>query len=665
MLIAWFAPSIVAGAGLLNVALGWAMPSEAGQLSAGAASLGWASPVVLHDVVLRDPHGLVIGAAKEIRTERRLARLALAPRGPGVIHVVRPEVQFRLSESSSNIEQLIAALTATPGESKGVATQIVVTDGVVVIHEPERDDAWRLEDVAVTVGVSRGSQPLESLDVSAVVAGQPEAATFEATVENAPLESNEPAGQGRGAQTPGYQIHLDARGVPLAIAQNLAGRYLPGVELAGRLTTRLDATYAGPLDMDALVAALKDGASPSPAASLTGIIELADFSLAADALGEDRVVLAAAQLPLQAEWNHNGLRIAKFDLGCDLGQARLQGDLPLGKFAAGDPWAAVIDAVYQLSGRVDLARLGNMLPGLLRIREGTSLTSGQIDFSLASDGDYLSRVWRATATTSKLTAQSGGREIAWDSPLEASATVRRLNQKDYELQQFSANAEFLKLTGGGNQQNLQASLAFDLTQLTERLGQFFDLGGWQAAGQGSGNLSWRQNDGAFDARAALAINQWRLVTPSRRSWTAPNVNISAAAIGEQTGAELSRLETATVDISAGQDRLAARLIQPVNDPSTEKPLSFQVTVQGELAHGATVADWNLSGELAASARVDWSPEAVAVSQIDLGVRNLRYVRESLSLNEPQVTLSGGARWDRAGSKVETQAASLVSSWRAR
>ena len=73
---------------------------------------------------------------------------------------------------------------------------------------------------------------------------------------------------------------------------------------------------------------------------------------------------------------------------------------------------AAARAVGEITGQVDLAKLAAILPGTLRIRDGTKIESGQINLRLANrpNGEH----WAATGRieTTRLVANDRGRQIA-------------------------------------------------------------------------------------------------------------------------------------------------------------------------------------------------------------------------------------------------------------
>ena len=74
--LAWFAPKIIATTGLWKPLVGKFAPPLAGRVDAASLSLGWLSPIVVKDLVVRDEAGEVLAQVGVFQSEKTLLSLA-------------------------------------------------------------------------------------------------------------------------------------------------------------------------------------------------------------------------------------------------------------------------------------------------------------------------------------------------------------------------------------------------------------------------------------------------------------------------------------------------------------------------------------------------------------------------------------------------------------
>ena len=106
----WFLPALVAHTPLRNWLVSAAVPGLGGRVTIGSASLGWLSPVVVQQIVVRDAQNGEPITIAAVKTETSLWRLALSHTDLGVIHVEHPEVKLALRPDGSNVEDLLQPL---------------------------------------------------------------------------------------------------------------------------------------------------------------------------------------------------------------------------------------------------------------------------------------------------------------------------------------------------------------------------------------------------------------------------------------------------------------------------------------------------------------------------------------------------------------------------
>src|SRR6188768_2179070 len=106
--LAWFAPTLIATTGLWKPLLGRIAPPLSGKVDAGSLSLGWLSPIVVKDLVVRDEAGEVLAQVGIFRSEKTLLSLAQNQNDLGKFTVDEPQGRIVLHTDGSNIEDLLA-----------------------------------------------------------------------------------------------------------------------------------------------------------------------------------------------------------------------------------------------------------------------------------------------------------------------------------------------------------------------------------------------------------------------------------------------------------------------------------------------------------------------------------------------------------------------------
>ena len=139
-------------------------------------------------------------------------------------------------------------------------------------------------------------------------------------------------------------------------------------------------------------------------------------------LGGDQ--LHADSVAVQARFSVSNqlLHVGRLVLHSELGHLDVSGSTP------SRTWLAPIGARLvrppfgpegqRVAGRLDLAQLARTLPRTLRVRGGTELTSGQIEFEFTGSDPGGNAIWQGSVQTSTLTGLHGGRTVKWEQPLQ-------------------------------------------------------------------------------------------------------------------------------------------------------------------------------------------------------------------------------------------------------
>ena len=325
---------------------------------------------------------------------------------------------------------------------------------------------------------------------------------------------------------------------------------MPGATVSGRLSTEVAAAWGG----------------TTPGCNdVKATLNLEGFSLAMPAMQTDVLQLANVQADCHATWQADRIDIDQSSLQCDVGNAALRGTVPLGG-KDGFSFTALMHQPQQFSGGLDLAKLAQMLPATLSLRQQMQINSGAVRWVWTSTPDGQNTKWHGELDVGNLTASDNGRPIAWTKPISAVFDAHDAATAGLVVDQARCESEFLHVEGAGTADDLSAKLNLSLNKLADQLGQFVNLGSTKFAGEGEGNLTWKRSpDKQFDAAADLQLRGFQLQTANNPPWREDNVVFNASAKGLTNFDASTRIDAAALTIRSGVDQLEAKILEPVKD----------------------------------------------------------------------------------------------------
>ena len=146
-LLCWFAPALLVHSPLWPRILGQLTKDMDAQLQTGSVSLGWLSPIVVHDLVLLDAQGDAVVTVETLRVERSLWSLIWDQKQLGTIRIEQPQVSLVFHQSGSNLEQLLAPLLETPSSSPPPQGQVEILAGRVHMADAVTGDKTALSEI--------------------------------------------------------------------------------------------------------------------------------------------------------------------------------------------------------------------------------------------------------------------------------------------------------------------------------------------------------------------------------------------------------------------------------------------------------------------------------------------------------------------------------------
>jgi len=552
LLILGFAPQIISRTPMLSQVVAMGTTDLNGSVTLGSASLSWFSPPAATNVDVVDASGHSVATADEVSMNQGLLSLITAPNKLGRVKIERPTFAVSVGpDGKTNFEQVIAKYLeplpagAVPTTYEG---EIELVDGKAEVRDEATGRTWRLEKLSGIVTLPAGSTPL-SVDLRGVVKYADMDSPWSCRLNwfDAAAAGKPPAPQG--------DLALNVDAFPLEMAQVVAKRFAPGFNYAGTLSGKLDGKF--------------DLAGEHPTAEIDGRITVTQFSLGGEKLGSDVIQMAVIDLPLTAKIAQNKLFIQRCGASCDLAGVRIEGELAdYGRLFTAKNATDVAKLLAQgegaITATVDLARIAQTLPHVMRVRDEVVLTGGAIGVTATAKTVNGVKTRRIDINTSGLTAMNRKTPVAWPHPLEASLVIGD-GPTGPTIETLNCRSDFLVVEGVVKPTSFDVQAKCSLGTLMQRAGQFIDLDGIQLSGEGDIVGSWAREGNRFNVSGTAKIDGFNLIAPGYAPWTEQQLIVDLRAVGTAVGTIITNVEQAVVGVKSGQDVLTLTTGQPSVD----------------------------------------------------------------------------------------------------
>jgi hypothetical protein len=622
-----------------------------GQVSVRSASLGWFSAPRLNRVEIRDQQGERVAEIPEVSSNRSLLGLLTNTSKLGRFRLVKPTFHLVLHEDGSNLEEVLANYLKPKTEpTPEVDVAVEILDGTVSIIDPRIQRTWQVEKFQLAVAAPQNRLNPVLVQLSGEIADDEHPARFDLSAKVSRQSSQDTAGS---KETPdANQVKLRTETFPLRVAAPVLTRFVPGLELDGRLTSSLECSFdAVPIPQEV---------------KLEGRLLAEELLLATPMLGSDRVRLNQLDTNCRVAWQKQRVNVDQLTAESDVGNVSITGSVDLSDRAVDNLLTSLPQQTFTVDGQLDLAKLAEILPGTLRIREGTRVTSGQLQVALASQRGRYGMTWEGKIEATELRAENRGRKLTWQQPILVNLSARETKQGPV-VEKLKWRSDFLSIEASGTPDRISANADFDLGQFSSRLNSYVDLGDLKVTGVGGIQLHWsRTNEQQFRTHGDFEVRDFELIVPDRPRWKEEKLTAAFTAAGKTDFTSATQLDAAEVDVRAGSDQLVAKLAQPVVDLHDGGIWTVQVDSQGQLAQWLprlspwlTLKDWKLGGTYKLAALATASATAVRISESQISVGQLRAEGPGLNLVEPAVELALAGSWDGRRRRLECSSANLA------
>lgn len=443
-----------------------------GKVQLRAVSLSWRGPCKISGLRLSDPDGREVARADEIVWSGGIWKVLTSPFHFEQLNLNRPELSLYIDEQGE--VSLVRAITT--GEKStaekdsaplpDLTGKLVLSNGSMTIVQPDGRE----------LRISRIDGDLK-LDATSHATGKLVAEVAETGTVIGEIDVRELVRDGQ--FRPWEATGTASLSTPASLSLAPLGRFALGQPHAsGSAQVQMkasfgqgEATVDTSMTLERLLVRLADSVKTEAVdMRLSGQLRATRDSMTAHAVLDGQI--GDGQFEVTYPWPNGSATLSLDDI--------VSGAL------AGTP-AKWPDLVVEAKSRVDLARLAQAIPALLRLHPNVVVTGGTLDVErvVFRGGDKPSTSGSLTLT--KLTSRRESQVTAWE-PLSLNWDARIEPTAGLQLERAAFTSGFARLTAKGSPSDLQADFQADLGRLQQQASQLIDMGGTELAGGATGNL---------------------------------------------------------------------------------------------------------------------------------------------------------------------------------
>jgi translocation and assembly module TamB len=630
---AWFAPWLAAHTPLRHWIAQRIFPDVEGKFVVGRASLGWLSPVIVEDLVLRDGAGRPILTAPRVTSGRNLLSIVLTPSRPGHFHIDKPTLDIICSGSESNFEQVFAR-SLGPRELRParVGFDVDLVEARIRIRDEDTRAQFTFEPVKLTyVSPPDRTEPIR-LNVEGRMQDGARVCTLKTELAMSEFRD------GDFYLTRG-EIDADLAELPLRLFGPWLRRAAPGGKLDGHAACRLHYQW----DKDE--------------SRLDGRLNVRKLFLAGPWLGRDQVRFDTLDIPCKLAIAGDNLRLDQADMTCDLGKISARGSFDLNRPVL----AGLSHPGNDLDADVNLARLANMLPHTLHLHKDTNVASGRLTMRVRCLPRPDGVAWEGQLSTSDLKGTARGQPVVWPAPLQARFQAHQTGESLPIVDVLHCDSGFLQMEAREEPGQWLIGIGYDLNRLAQELSHFVDLGPARIAGKGWSRIVLRKPDPkSFQAAGESHWTDFELTGIGGSHWKENAIDLDLFALGSIAPGGKHAVDTGNVRVRAGGTTLDIKLLEPLADLRSGLAGHFHVHAQGDLGPWQNrlrsfvpgLESWRWTGTGDMTADINSAGDGLAIDNGIGLIRELSCSGPGLGIHEPTVGLKFRGRWQPGKGALE-------------
>ena len=670
-------PNLIGWLGLQQRLIAMAAPDFNGKISADKVSLGWFQRVSISGVEATDVEGKPLMQISSISSEKPLYAF-LTSSNYGTLTISDPVVYLHLRPDGSNLEDALANYlqpanepnpdrqrTADSGTNTAALPRVNINlvRGAAAITTSTSPDTWQVGDLNAVVATASEIAPLS--------------ATAQCQITSIPVDQ---AGQSQqpvtGTMAVKTTVDRGRSNLIFSVAElDLQTVGLP-VSIAAPIMQRLigPANAIGTLDAD--VRAAWSSATGAGIADIKSL-QLNSAGLAApDMLGTDQVYLENVSATGKLDVSSHAIAADSFQATTDFGSVSANGQFHFDQLTRLASNGELVAAPFQMDGKVDLAKVMQLLPQTLHVHKDLVVESGSLSFQASSRSEANDRRLNVNLDTFDLRATRAGQPIVWQKPLRVVGTLKQ-SGAGMELENLSCESDFLTIEcrNATIREGLFTAKG-DLRELMTRISQFVFLGPTRARGMMDGTFGWKiASDGASSLDLAgkpieilgnVTVKNPMIQLPELPRWEPGQMKILASANGVYDASGAISLSQGGVDATIGKEQLVASLAQPVADLAKQENWIFNTKMIGDaggwLAHirnFVDVGDVAAAGDLELTSVATVNSEMISATNIQFELKQFGFDGYGVTIREPRAVGNANAVYDLTTGVISIPEASIA------
>jgi len=645
--LVWFAPAIVVNSPLKHSILASATGDFAGTISVESISAGWLSKLSAKNIVAFDAHGERLAEVSSVQLEKTLVSLLQNRSDLGTIRVQNPIINLVVRTDGSNIEDAIAPWLVPSEEPSKIGCKVEIEDGVVQVVDASTGAQWNATQLNVGVTMPLDAASPLAFHVESLL-NPPNGATGKIIADVLLQRGDVSVGQGN--------LTVKASTVPIELASPAFQRIMPGMQVSGLL------------DGDIVL----DWGNTSSSARIAQLATQNLRVIAPQWLGTDRIELDSLRASGEVTQRGGAWQVQQLVVQSDIGQLTANGSATTttadGKSSAAAIMEALRHGTFRVDGQIDLARIAQLLPTTLKIRQGTHVATGDITLALASEIDTSGQRWDGRVEAKNLSAMYEGRHLTWDQPIALTAVARDVNGV-VSFDRLTCESSFLSLIASGTSEQGEATVRGDLSRFAAEASQFVDLGDTRLGGRLDGKVNWQMgSDRRIRVSASANAEQFEMVLANRPPWREERLAVQLSGIGGISDPATRSIDQGELRVQSGQDLLNLTLFPTPAGTVRETALPVEVRLTGEIRNWVArvqpffvLPGWNFDGMIDLNANASVASNQVQIDGAHVELGSFRASNGSIFVNEPVLKIDTKGVLDRTTTAFVSPDTTIASS----
>ncbi len=589
-------PFVASNAGLVTKLVNQYAGVDPLKLQVGEVSIGWFSPFRAANVRVMDERGIELLKVGEVETQLSIWRLLTNYTDLRTIYIRQARLAVDVQPNITSLEEALQPILAkyqtpvtevptTAPNSREFKGSIQIEDVAVIARDSVTGDQWEFSITNALLDLPTSAKPVPQVELAGRVAALDHQGNlilrstgqFQAKIEANDKSSSLISASNDNAET--MHLNITTNGLPLEWAGLVKRRIssLPIDQLFGSATVQADIDIRSMENLTAKITTAQ-------------VDNLRVFS--SSLLGDQGAALNQIRLVGNVSLNGSMIRGEQLSLTSDVGYLRASAKmvLPLAGPTLAQPWLQ--GAEYAIDGEIDLAKLSQVAPSLIVMREQTKLTSGKATLSVRQmpSGEVSVPGIDCNIRLGALQAEIQGKRMQWDDALQLQAKVTPNSADQSPEFQVGCISEFCDINGRGTLTQGELTAKLDLDKLEKRVSQWIKLPTKSLAGSADATLVWnQQSKDRVVATAAIRSTPLTVVLPTGRL-EEPAWSGDATASFQIAGMEIVQIDHASAKLRSERENI---------DLSMSSPLRLAALQAGSPSLPPTKATASIKTDLAA------------------------------------------------------------------